>query len=35
MTASKKCLKCPWKSDVGNKFVCMFKWCVLNKFKKK
>jgi glutaredoxin len=34
MIATKQCLKCPWKTDVGNKLVCMFKWCVYNKFKK-
>jgi hypothetical protein len=35
MKATKKCDKCPWKTDVGNKLVCMFKWCVYSKFKKK
>jgi len=35
MIATKKCDKCPWKTDVGNKYVCMFKWCVYSKFKKK
>lgn len=34
MKATKQCLKCPWKTDVGNKYVCMFKWCVYSKFKK-
>ena len=35
MIATKQCLKCPWKTDVGNKLVCMFKWCVYSNFKKK
>lgn len=34
MKASKGCLKCPWKTDVGSKYVCMFKWCVYKKFDK-
>ncbi len=29
----KQCKGCPWKSDVGNKYVCMFKWCVKDKFR--
>ena len=34
MNAKEECLKCPWKSDVGNKLVCMFAKCVIEKLNK-
>lgn len=31
----KQCKSCPWKSDVGNKYVCMFMRCVKDKLNNK
>lgn len=33
MKASKECLNCPWKRDVGNKYVCMFAKCAKDKLR--